>query len=99
VTSWPRRRPGTGKTVAFASAADAAAGLGNGKPLALVISPTRELAQQIEKVAAVVGTHTGQRTCIVVGGVKYEPQVKKLKSGVEIPRGDPGRLIDLQAAR
>jgi ATP-dependent RNA helicase RhlE len=71
-------------------------GRGDGRPLALIVSPTRELAQQIEKVAAVVGKHTGQRTCIVVGGVKYEPQVKKLKDGVEILVATPGRLIDLQ---
>ena len=87
---------GTGKTAAFALPLMQRLGLGNGKPLALVISPTRELAQQSEKVAAVVGKHTRQRTCIVVGGVKYEPQVKKLKSGVEILVATPGRLIDLQ---
>jgi len=87
---------GTGKTAAFALPLMQRLGLGNGKPLALIISPTRELAQQIEKVAAVVGEKTGQRTCIVVGGVGYEPQVKKLKSGVEILVATPGRLIDLQ---
>ena len=87
---------GTGKTAAFALPLMQRLGCGNGKPLALVVSPTRELAQQIEKVAAVVGKHTGQRTCIVVGGVKYEPQVKKLKSGVEVLVATPGRLIDLQ---
>jgi len=87
---------GTGKTAAFALPLMQRLGLGNGKPLALVVSPTRELAQQIEKVAAVVGTHTDQRTCIVVGGVKYEPQVKRLKTGVEILVATPGRLIDLQ---
>jgi ATP-dependent RNA helicase RhlE len=87
---------GTGKTAAFALPLMQRLGRGKGKPLALVVSPTRELAQQIEKVAAVVGKHTGQRTCIVVGGVKYEPQVKRLKSGVEILVATPGRLIDLQ---
>jgi len=87
---------GTGKTAAFALPLMQRLGIGRGKPLALVISPTRELAQQIEKVAAVVGEHTGQRTCIVVGGVKYEPQVKRLKDGVEILVATPGRLIDLQ---
>jgi ATP-dependent RNA helicase RhlE len=87
---------GTGKTAAFTLPLMQRIGRGSGKPVALVVSPTRELAQQIEKVAAVVGSHTGQRTCIVVGGVKYEPQVKKLKSGVEILVATPGRLIDLQ---
>jgi ATP-dependent RNA helicase RhlE len=87
---------GTGKTAAFTLPLMQRIGRGEGRPLALVISPTRELAQQIEKVASVVGAHTGQRTCIVVGGVKYEPQVKRLKAGVEILVATPGRLIDLQ---
>jgi len=87
---------GTGKTAAFAFPLMQLIGMGTGSPRALVISPTRELAQQIEKVAGVVGKHTGQRTCIVVGGVKYEPQVKRLKDGVEVLVATPGRLIDLQ---
>jgi ATP-dependent RNA helicase RhlE len=86
---------GTGKTAAFALPLMQRIGLGDGRPIALVVSPTRELAQQIEKVAAVVGRHTGQRTSIVVGGVKYEPQVKRFKTGVEILVATPGRLIDL----
>ncbi len=86
---------GTGKTAAFTLPLMQRIGMGTGSPRALVVSPTRELAQQIEKVASVVGKHTGQRTCIVVGGVKYEPQVKKLKSGVEVLVATPGRLIDL----
>ncbi len=86
---------GTGKTAAFTLPLMQRLGLGDGRPLALVVSPTRELAQQIEKVAAVVGKHTGQRTSIVVGGVKYEPQVKRFKEGVEILVATPGRLIDL----
>ena len=87
---------GTGKTAAFTLPLMQKLGRGDGRPLALVVSPTRELAQQIERVAATVGEHTGQRTCIVVGGVKYEPQVKRLKSGVEILVATPGRLMDLQ---
>jgi len=87
---------GTGKTAAFTLPLMQRIGMGTGSPRALVVSPTRELAQQIEKVASVVGKHTGQRTCIVVGGVKYEPQVKKLKAGVEVLVATPGRLIDLQ---
>ncbi len=86
---------GTGKTTAFTLPLMQRIGMGTGSPRALVVSPTRELAQQIEKVAGIVGKHTGQRTCIVVGGVKYEPQVKKLKSGVEVLVATPGRLIDL----
>ena len=86
---------GTGKTAAFTLPLMQRVGMGTGAPRALVVSPTRELAQQIEKVASVVGEHTGQRTCIVVGGVGYEPQVKRLKGGVEILVATPGRLIDL----
>jgi len=87
---------GTGKTAAFTLPLMQRIGMGTGSPRALVVSPTRELAQQIEKVAGAVGKHTGQRTCIVVGGTKYEPQVKRLKDGVEVLVATPGRLMDLQ---
>lgn len=86
---------GTGKTAAFTLPLMQRIGRGSGAPLALVVSPTRELAQQIEKVSAAVGKKTGQRTALVVGGVKYDPQVKRLKKGVDILVATPGRLIDL----
>ena len=64
-------------------------------PYALVITPTRELAQQIEKVASAVCEKTGQRAVIVMGGAKFDRQVKQLAAGCDLLVATPGRLIDL----
>jgi len=87
---------GTGKTAAFALPLMQRIGVGDGTPHALVITPTRELAAQIERVASEVGKHTGQRVAVVVGGVKYPPQVARIKAGIDVLVATPGRLIDLQ---
>ncbi len=86
---------GTGKTAAFTLPLMQRIGKGDGRPIALVVTPTRELAAQIERVASAVGTHTGQSVAVVVGGVKYGPQVAKVKAGIEVLVATPGRLIDL----
>jgi ATP-dependent RNA helicase RhlE len=87
---------GTGKTAAFALPMMQRIGRSKtGAPLALVVTPTRELAMQIDGVATTVAKHTGQRVVTIVGGVKYEPQLKRLKDGVEVLVATPGRLIDL----
>jgi len=62
----------------------------------LVVTPTRELAGQIEEVARDCAKFTGQRTTAVYGGVGYEPQLKKLRRGVDLLVATPGRLLDLQ---
>lgn len=64
-------------------------------PLALVITPTRELAQQIDKVASTVASKTGQRVVTVIGGERYDRQLKGLKAGCDMLVATPGRLIDL----
>lgn len=87
---------GTGKTAAFALPLMQRIGSGAKAPAALVITPTRELAAQIERVASAVGTHTGQRVGVVVGGVKYGPQVSCIAKGVDMLVATPGRLIDLK---
>ncbi|MCI1665757.1 MAG: DEAD/DEAH box helicase [Atopobiaceae bacterium] len=89
---------GTGKTCAFAlpvlqrieGRRDGAKG-----PLALVVTPTRELAQQIEDVVTTVCEHTGQKAVIVMGGTSFDPQVKGIKAGCDLLVATPGRLIDL----
>jgi ATP-dependent RNA helicase RhlE len=87
---------GTGKTAAFTLPMMQRIGRSkSGAPLALVVTPTRELAMQIDGVANTVGKRTGQRVVTIVGGVKYEPQLKRLKDGVEVLVATPGRLIDL----
>eukprot|EP00877_Chromochloris_zofingiensis_P000286 jgi/Chrzof1/10258/Cz04g34160.t1 len=64
-------------------------------PLALVLAPTRELAQQIDKeVKAFSLSSRGVRSCIVVGGVQMQDQRHDLRAGVEIVVATPGRFID-----
>ena len=64
-------------------------------PFALVVTPTRELAQQIDKVASVVCAQTGQRATIVVGGTKFDRQIAELERGCDTLVATPGRLLDL----
>lgn len=61
----------------------------------LVVSPTRELAQQIAVFARSIAKHSGHRVASAVGGVGYEPQVKALQAGVDLLVATPGRLLDL----
>ena len=64
-------------------------------PFALVVTPTRELAQQIDRVVSVVCDYTGQRAVIVMGGTKFERQIRELEAGCDMLVATPGRLIDL----
>ncbi|KAK4528345.1 hypothetical protein GAYE_SCF55G6286 [Galdieria yellowstonensis] len=93
---------GSGKTAAFVlpmlvyisqrppmTAANAAQG-----PYAVILAPTRELAQQIEEETRKFAEPLGYRVCSVVGGVSIEEQGMKLREGVEIVIATPGRMID-----
>ncbi|MFL1011312.1 DEAD/DEAH box helicase [Flavisericum labens] len=62
---------------------------------ALIVSPTRELAIQIENNFKTYGTYTNLRTTVVFGGASIEPQKDVLKKGVDILIATPGRLLDL----
>ena len=64
-------------------------------PFALVVTPTRELAQQIEDVVSVVCSHTGQKAVVVMGGAKFDRQIRELEAGCDLLVATPGRLIDL----
>ena len=64
------------------------------KKRALIVAPTRELAEQIGDEAKLLGGHTGIRTGVFYGGVGYVNQEKMLRDRVEIIVGTPGRLID-----
>lgn len=87
---------GTGKTAAFAlPTLQLVAGEKGKGPHALVVTPTRELAAQIEKVVSVVCEKTGQRAVIVMGGAKFDRQIKNLERGCDLLVATPGRLIDL----
>ncbi len=102
-------RTGTGKTLAFTipilqrilsphdpEYSELAA---PGKPQALVVAPTRELALQVSNDLTLAGKYRGTRTLTVYGGVPYEPQLDALQAGVEVVVGTPGRLLDLAARK
>ncbi len=88
---------GTGKTAAFTlPVLDKLGHFKKGQgPLCLIITPTRELAQQIDTVARAVGKKTGHWVLTVVGGLSYRPQINGLRRGVDVLVATPGRLIDL----
>ncbi|MDP9445302.1 MAG: DEAD/DEAH box helicase, partial [Actinomycetota bacterium] len=102
-------RTGTGKTLAFGIPVlqrivaphdpDYPELAAPGKPQALVICPTRELALQVAGDLTVAGTRRGTRTLTVYGGVGYDEQLHALEHGVDVVVGTPGRLLDLSTRR
>lgn len=92
---------GTGKTAAFAVPIlqrlyqDKSPAKGPTALKALILTPTRELAAQIDASFASYGEFTGLKHAVIFGGVSQLPQVQKLQSGVDILVATPGRLIDL----
>ena len=66
-----------------------------GRPHALVLAPTRELAVQINESISTYGRHARCRTAVIFGGVGQNPQVQALRGGVDIVVATPGRLLDL----
>lgn len=63
-------------------------------PQALILVPTRELAQQVESEIEKIAEGTGIRSVAIFGGVNYEPQLRALREGVHIIVATPGRLLD-----
>ncbi|AJR03407.1 DEAD/DEAH box helicase [Siansivirga zeaxanthinifaciens] len=92
---------GTGKTAAFAlpilqKLFDNQDAPKKGKKIkALIVSPTRELAVQINENFKTYSTYTNLRTTVVFGGTSIEPQIDVLNKGVDILIATPGRLLDL----
>ena len=90
---------GTGKTAAFTLPIIDDIGTRSARkgdtPLALVLTPTRELALQIHENVRAYGRHVGTRTAVLLGGVSSGPQIDSLRRGVDIVIATPGRLIDL----
>ncbi len=66
-----------------------------GKPLSVILAPTRELAIQIGESLKTLGRHTPVRQTVIFGGVSQKPQVAALRKGVDIVVATPGRLLDL----
>ena len=67
----------------------------NNRVRALVLTPTRELAAQVQESVFTYGKHIKLRSAVVFGGVKINPQMMKLRSGVDVLVATPGRLLDL----
>ena len=87
---------GTGKTCAFATPILQRLNSRRGKGIrALILTPTRELALQIQESFAAYGRHLPLRSAVIFGGVGQNPQVEQLKKGVDILVATPGRLGDL----
>src|SRR5690606_21434926 len=61
---------------------------------AIILTPTRELAQQIDEQIFALGYHTGITSATVIGGSDFSAQAKALKAGVDIVVATPGRFID-----
>ncbi len=94
---------GTGKTAGFtlpllhrlATAATMPTGPGSQRPIrALILTPTRELAAQVEESVRVYGKYLPLTSAVIFGGVGINPQIKLLKHGVDILVCTPGRLLD-----
>jgi ATP-dependent RNA helicase RhlE len=96
---------GTGKTAAFAvpllqlMAEHAPAQNDRRKIRALILTPTRELAIQIEESFKAYGRHLPLRHMVIFGGVNQHSQVNNLRRGVDILVATPGRLLDLMQQR
>jgi len=87
---------GTGKTAAFVLPLLQRLLDGPRKKVrALIVAPTRELAEQIHDDISKMGKQTGLRSISIYGGVGKQPQVKAIRNGVEIIVACPGRLLDL----
>jgi ATP-dependent RNA helicase RhlE len=95
---------GTGKTAAFTlpllqrlSAGEVPRNKFGGKGIrALVLTPTRELAAQVEESVKTYGKYLDLNSTVIFGGVGMNPQITKVKKGVDVLVATPGRLLDLQ---
>ena len=88
---------GTGKTAAFTLPLLqrlSGAGSRNPTPRALVLTPTRELAAQVQESVRTYGRHLALTSTVVFGGVGINPQINTLRRGVDILVATPGRLLD-----
>ena len=90
---------GTGKTAGFTLPllqllSEHAQGKGRRPVRALVLTPTRELAAQVGESVETYGKHLPLKSTVIFGGVKINPQIEKLRHGVDILVATPGRLLD-----
>lgn len=92
---------GTGKTAGFTLpilhilSQKPAADLGKGRPRCLMLTPTRELAAQIEESVKTYGKYLPLTSTVIFGGVNINPQISRLRKPLDILVATPGRLLDL----
>ena len=86
---------GTGKTAAFVlPTLQRLTGMAGKKIQALILAPTRELAEQVHENIQQLSQGTRLKSCTLYGGVSKDSQVRKLRQGVDIAVACPGRLLD-----
>ena len=91
---------GTGKTAGFTLPllqrlmSSEKPGKGRRAIRALVLTPTRELAAQVGESVDIYGKHLPLKATVIFGGVKINPQIQKLRNGIDILVATPGRLLD-----
>ncbi len=87
-------KTGSGKTGAFILPLLEKIDINKNNCQAIVLVPTRELAQQVSKEAKMLAGDSGLRTVAVYGGTSYKPQIDAFKKGAHLVVGTPGRIID-----
>ncbi len=86
---------GSGKTTAFALPTHCRIDIDLKKPQALILTPTRELANQVALETTKIGKETGSKIAAIYGGASIRHQMKALEQGAQILVGTPGRVLDL----
>ncbi|CAL1260903.1 unnamed protein product [Larinioides sclopetarius] len=86
---------GTGKTATFSIAILQQLNPNNRETQALILAPTRELAQQIQKVVIALGDYMGAQCHACIGGTNVREDIRKLEMGVHVVVGTPGRVFDM----
>jgi len=86
---------GTGKTATFTIGLLQNIDLANRDCQALILAPTRELATQIVKVVMAIGDYLGVTTMACIGGTNVRQDMDKLRAGVQLVVGTPGRVFDM----
>ncbi len=87
-------KTGSGKTLAFALPLINSMDFKTKEPQIIVLSPTRELAQQTAREFAWLGSESGVRVATLVGGLDMERQIRSLRDGANVVVGTPGRVLD-----
>lgn len=87
-------KTGSGKTAAFGISLARRLHEPGKRPQVLVLAPTRELVQQVDREVGTLVRRAGHETVVVIGGVGYGPQTDGLQGGASVVVGTPGRVLD-----